>query len=98
MSLFAITFRLAESDGPRLRALDHAVRRLSPSALLYDETAGFYLVKAETTSQAVHDTLTAAAGLRPERDLLLVINLSHPEFMQTGSEVPQRLKALMASR
>lgn len=99
MPLFAITCRLDGRDmARRTRALDRAVRALSPRTLVYDETAGFYLVKAEVTAQEVHEMLVASAGLRSDRDLLLVINLSRPEYIQAGSEIPQRLGVLMAAR
>jgi hypothetical protein len=98
MSLFAINFRLADDAAWRLRALDHAVRKLSPEALLYDETPGFYLVRADVPAHQVRNSLAVAADLKPERDLLLIINLSQPDYAQAGSEVAERLNVIMAAR
>src|SRR5687768_5247180 len=98
MSLFAITFRLLEDDGRRVRALEHAVRRLSPKTLIYDEAPGFYLMRADIAARQLRETLAAAADLQADQDLLLVINLSQPDYAQAGSEIPQRLDALMGAR
>ena len=96
--MFAITFRLLDDDGRRLRALEHAVRRLSPTTLVYDEAPGFYLMKADIPADQLRETLAAAAELQPDHDLLLVINLSQPDYAQAGSEIPQRLNVLMGAR
>lgn len=98
MALFAILFRLENDDPRRLRLLDHAVGRLSPDTLVYDEVAGAYLARADIRAHEVHKALTAAAELRPDRDLLVVIDMSKPEYSHAGSEMPQRLDVILSGR
>jgi len=98
MALFAILFRLHHDDEHRRRLLHHAVGRLSPDTLIYDELAGVYVARADLRAHEVHKGLTAAAKLRPARDLLVVIDLSKPEYSHAGSDMPERLDAILAAR
>ena len=98
MALFAILYRLQNDDERRRRLLEHAIGRLSPDTLIYDEIAGAYLAQATIRAHEIHKVLTAAAGLRPEHDLLVVIDLSKPESSHAGSAMSERLDVVLAAR
>lgn len=98
MALFAILYRLQNDDERRRRLLEHAIGRLSPDTLVYDEIRGAYLAQAPIRAHEVHKALTAAAELRPARDLLVVIDLSKPESSHAGSAISERLDVVLAAR
>lgn len=104
MTVFAITFRIAEkrtSAGTyetRYQSLVDAVPYVS-SGRYWDETTSFFLIESEqATAAEVADLLKDMSSIDLTVDLVVVINLSKRGYKAIGSYDDKDIDTIMAAR
>jgi hypothetical protein len=100
MALFAITFRInddAEYE-ERYSSVTAAIEHAGRSGKHWKEPTSFYLITYSGNSETLANEIQENSLFAPDRDLLLVINLSQRGYKPAGKIRDRDLYELMGLR
>jgi hypothetical protein len=99
MSIFAISFRIHE-DATYAERYESLVKSIEAHSRgkYWDETTSFMLIEAATATNNLANGIVQMSSFAGGRDLMLVINLSQPEYFAIGKISDRDLNVLMDRR
>lgn len=101
MAIFAATFRIHDDAGynDRYASTVEAIKACCHGDVYWDEPTSFFLFENPSTSKKIAEHVESASDFAPNKDLLLVINLSQKGYTPAGHGTDlQSLKQLMDKR
>jgi hypothetical protein len=99
MSIFAISFRIHE-DATYAERYDSLVKGIQGHSRgkYWDETTSFVMIESADSANTIANGIARMSTISPDKDLMLVINLSHSEYFAVGKISDRDLSVLMDRR
>jgi hypothetical protein len=100
MAIFTITFRIHQDSGysDRYNSTVDAIKKVCHGDY-WDEPTSFFLFENPSSSAKIAEYVVANSEFAPDRDVLLVTNLTQKACAPAGKvKKPQTLKKLMDKR
>ncbi|MDG4884330.1 hypothetical protein [Mesorhizobium sp. WSM4884] len=105
MSVFVVSFRIADEQSiygtysERWSSVNDAVQNRAVGRNYWKQTTSFFALQAtETSASALASAINVNSKFDPDKDLLLVVNLSSKDFKVIGVNKDADIDAIMALR
>jgi hypothetical protein len=100
LSIFAITFRIADDAGyaDRYDSVVDAIKKYCAAGRYWDETTSFFIVEYGASSVDLISVIDGNSTFLRDRDLLVAINLSNKGYAVLGTYEDPDLDVLLKKR